>query len=148
MFPEVKQLAIRELQKHDLKPVERIKLYHENSVDRNFLVPQYLELCQRNEPLSMDEGLDLGLETTLMIARTREEIRSPRSPDGVMSPLTPTIHGPALIELIGKSFVASKNNTNGAVDPPQIVISGASSPTVESNGDATHGVNGSVIVPT
>lgn len=109
-FPEVKDLAVRELQKKPLSPVERIELYHRNFVDRNLLINDYIELCQRESPLTLKEGLDLGLETTLTIARTREEIRSPRSPQGVMTPLTPTVQGPELIAFIGKSFAALEDD--------------------------------------
>jgi hypothetical protein len=118
LFPEVKQLAIRELQKQPLSPVQRIELYHKNDVDRNHLIGDYIELCQRPQPLNLKEGLDLGLETTLMIAQAREEIRTPRSPDGVMTPLSPTVQGPELIGLIGKMFVGSEggNNDSGNVN--------------------------------
>lgn len=49
-----------------------------------------------------------------MIAQAREEIRTPRSPEGVMTPLTPTLQGPELIGLIGKMFVASGDSINGS----------------------------------
>lgn len=133
IFPEVKQLAIRELEKKDLPPVERIELYHRNFVDRSFLVRDYLSLCQRADPLTLKEGRELGLETTLTIARTREEIRSPRSPTGVMMPLTPTFHGPELIRLIEKSFVAAESNGTPA-DPSVIIKEPIKKPVIAVNG--------------
>lgn len=104
MFPEVKALAVRELQKNSMLPVKRIKLYHDNEVDRNLLIPEYSALCEREESLTLEEGLDLGMETTLMIARGREEVRSTRLPSGVRSPLTPTFHGADLHEVIKELF--------------------------------------------
>lgn len=103
-FPEVKNLAIRELEKKDLPDVKRIKLYHDNHVDRTFLIPRYAALCERSAPLTLAEGRDLGIETTLMIARGREEARASRTASGARSPLTPTIHGADLHEFIRELF--------------------------------------------
>ncbi|KAF8190893.1 hypothetical protein BJ912DRAFT_316196 [Pholiota molesta] len=75
-FPEVKSLAVRELERKELPDVKRIKLYHDTAVDRALLVPRYAALCARDAPLSLAEGRDLGMETTLMIARGREEARA------------------------------------------------------------------------
>ena len=85
-FPEVKNLAVRELETKSMPDVKRIKLYHDTHVDRNFLIPRYAALCEREEPLSLAEGFDLGMETTLMIARGREEARASRSASGARPP--------------------------------------------------------------
>ncbi|CAA7260385.1 unnamed protein product [Cyclocybe aegerita] len=102
-FPEVKKLAVRELEKKELGDVKRIALYHANAVDRNLLVPRYAALCARPEPLTLEEGMALGMETTLMIAAGREEARS-RLPSGVRSPLEPTIKGADLHAAIRELF--------------------------------------------
>jgi len=104
LFPEVKKLAIRELELQWMLDVKRIKLYQDNEVDRRLLVPRYAALCEREETLSLEEGFDLGMETTLMIARGREQARSQRLPTGGRSPLTPTVHGSDLIEIIRELF--------------------------------------------
>ncbi|KAF8953196.1 hypothetical protein BDZ97DRAFT_1929891 [Flammula alnicola] len=111
-FDEVKSLAIRELEKKEMPDVQRIKLYHENNVDRNFLIPRYAALCEREEPLSLSEGMDLGMETTLMIARGREEARSSRLASGARSPQTPTIHGADLHEVIRELFQIASPGTD------------------------------------
>ena len=54
--------------------VKRIKLYHETDVDRNLLVPRYAALIERDEPLTLEEGMDLGMETTLQIAKGRNPL--------------------------------------------------------------------------
>jgi len=84
--------------------VKRIKLYQDNEVDRRLLVPRYAALCEREETLTLEEGFDLGMETTLMIARGREQARSQRLPTGGRSPLTPTAHGSDLIEIVRELF--------------------------------------------
>ena len=86
LFPEVKELAIRELQKQDMTHVKRITLYHDFGVDRTLLIPDYAALCEREQPLTLDEGLNLGMETTLMVAWGREAALSNRLADGNLNP--------------------------------------------------------------
>lgn len=103
-FPGVKDLAIRELEKMAMSPVKRIKLYTENHVDRNYLIPCYAELCEREEPLTTDEGVDLGIADVIRIAAAREQARSSYLPSGARSPLSPTIHGTHLHQVIRDVF--------------------------------------------
>ncbi|EPQ55220.1 hypothetical protein GLOTRDRAFT_76535 [Gloeophyllum trabeum ATCC 11539] len=74
-FAEVKKLAVRELEKQYIAPVPKIALYNRYDVDRNLLLPSYSVLTTRDEPISMAEGMDLGLETSLLLARARELAR-------------------------------------------------------------------------
>ena len=71
-FPEVKALCVRELEQLYMTDIDRVVLYHEQDVDRSLLLPQYAALCQREEPISLQEGLRLGLETSLVLAHYRE----------------------------------------------------------------------------
>uniref|UniRef100_A0A8H7Y8P3 BTB domain-containing protein n=1 Tax=Psilocybe cubensis TaxID=181762 RepID=A0A8H7Y8P3_PSICU len=126
-FPEVKSLSVRELEKKSLTDVKRIKLYHLNNVDRNILIPRYAALCEREEPLTLEEGLDLGMETTLMIAKGREEVRAARLPSGARSPLTPTVHGEDLRAVIRELFKIAPKAESGAEEPEAAtpIITGA-----------------------
>ncbi|KAH9998757.1 hypothetical protein BJV77DRAFT_980200 [Russula vinacea] len=65
-FKEVEQLCIRELQKLSIPPVEKIRIYQEFRLDR---------LTARPEPLSLEEGHKLGIETSLQIVQARELYR-------------------------------------------------------------------------
>ncbi|KAG5652750.1 hypothetical protein H0H81_003837 [Sphagnurus paluster] len=85
-FQEVKNLVVRELEKLELGDVDRIATYHRYDVDRRLLIPRYAALCEREEPLTLHEGMELGLETTLMIARAREYARGPSKDNGPRSP--------------------------------------------------------------
>lgn len=87
-----------------MSDVKRIKLYKENHVDRNYLIPCYARLCERGEPLTAEEGLDLGMIDVIQIAAAREQARSSFLPSGARSPLTPTIHGADLDEVIRQVF--------------------------------------------
>ncbi|KAF8910792.1 hypothetical protein CPB85DRAFT_1194044, partial [Mucidula mucida] len=90
-FPEVKKLAIRELEKLEMADIQRIHVYQTYDVNRRLLVTRYAALCERLEPLTLEEGIKLGMATSLMIARARECVRSPsvggcRSPSSVSIP--------------------------------------------------------------
>jgi len=115
-FPGVKALAIRELQKKFMSDVKRIKLYKENHVDRNYLIPCYARLCEREAPLTAEEGLDLGMIDVIQIAAAREQARSAFLPSGARSPLTPTIHGTDLEEVIRQVFHIAPLETGFTAD--------------------------------
>lgn len=74
-FSEVKALVIRELEKQSMLSITRIVIYHRYGVDRNLLLPAYMDLCQREHALDLAEAKDLGLETSLMLMTAREIVR-------------------------------------------------------------------------
>lgn len=85
-FTEVKNHAIRELQKRHMPTAERIALYSKYSVGCEFLVPLYAELCSRSEMPNLEEATLIGLPVTIIIFRVREELRVRTPP---LSPLPP-----------------------------------------------------------
>ncbi|KAJ3906620.1 hypothetical protein F5879DRAFT_945365 [Lentinula edodes] len=76
-FPEVKRLAVRNLEKLNLDLVEQISLYQEYKVDEDLLIPLYAQLCARDRTLSLLETHKLGYETAVMVFQAREHLRSP-----------------------------------------------------------------------
>ncbi|KDQ50879.1 hypothetical protein JAAARDRAFT_141165 [Jaapia argillacea MUCL 33604] len=81
-FTEVKNLVVRELEKQYIAPIPKIALYQKYDVDRGLLLQSYAYLTMRDEPLSMAEGVELGLETCLLLAQARERARGSMSPTG------------------------------------------------------------------
>lgn len=79
-FAEVKALAIRHLERMEVPDIQRIILYTKYGVERSLLEPVLLALVKREEPLSIDEGVELGLNLPLKMAfgimRAREMARS------------------------------------------------------------------------
>lgn len=90
-FTEVKNHAIRELQKLYIPTAERIALYLKYSVGREFLVPLYAELCSRSEFLTLEEATLIELPVAIVIFKVREElrIRTPLSPPPPQPPASP-----------------------------------------------------------
>jgi len=142
-FPEVKDLAIRELEKKiDIPDSKRIKLYHAHHVDRNILIPYYARLCEREAHLTREEGEDIGMETVIMVAAGRGEARAGRLPSGGRSPITPTVQGEELHQVIREIFGISpevKDKDTTAEDQtkkPNGTTSSTDSPLNDSTEDA------------
>ncbi len=66
-FTEVENLCVRELEDLTLLPAERIRIYQQFKLDRMLLLEPFAQLTIRAEPLSIEEGQSLGLETCLLI---------------------------------------------------------------------------------
>lgn len=78
-FIEVKELAIRGLESLQIPALQKITLYQSYEVDRNRLQAAYTALTVRDEPITIEEGRELTLETALQLARAREFARAPVS---------------------------------------------------------------------
>ena len=59
----IKALAVRELEKIELSDISRIVLYQKYLIGHEVLIPRYVNLCMRDEPLTVREASELGLET-------------------------------------------------------------------------------------
>ncbi|KAG6877956.1 hypothetical protein C0993_001574 [Termitomyces sp. T159_Od127] len=140
-FMEIKNLVVRELEKLEMPDVDRIATYQNHDVDRNYLIPRYAALCEREQPLTLEEGTQLGMATTLMIARAREYARSNPAADGSRSPTTAGIredemHG--LVRLLFDIQPSAKCD-----DKAKPTASGTGSVTSAGTPTATEGANGS-----
>ena len=71
-FTEVENLCVRELENLSIPPAERIRIYRQFKLDKMLLLEPFAQLTIRTEPLSIEDGRSLGLETTLRIAQARE----------------------------------------------------------------------------
>ncbi|KAF8648497.1 hypothetical protein AX16_006206 [Volvariella volvacea WC 439] len=71
-FPEVRSLAIRQLESAYMPIIDRVRIYQENRVDEQILYWRYRELCSRPEGLTLLEATQLGLETSIRIFQVRE----------------------------------------------------------------------------
>ena len=74
-FKEVESLCIRELEKLPIPPVEKVCIYQKFKLERSLLLESFTRLTTRSEPVTLEEGQSLGLETSLHIAQARELYR-------------------------------------------------------------------------
>ncbi|KAG2755140.1 hypothetical protein P692DRAFT_20845095 [Suillus brevipes Sb2] len=85
-FPEMKKLAVDELQKLDIEPIEKITTYDRYSIDKSLLLPAYKLLCKRAGRMSIEEGEQLKLHTVLGIQEARERAIRSAAEGGCRSP--------------------------------------------------------------
>jgi len=161
-FPEVKNLVVRELEKLPVDNIDKIVLYQKYDVNKDLLVPCYSALCMREAPLSLHEGLKLGLETALMIARARECARCKPTDSGERSPTPADLDEQDMHNLVKDLFGIAKptdssqgkagaqsstaqtstsNSGGGSAKNGAGASSSSSSPT-ERNGTGGHDTNG------
>ncbi|KAJ7058092.1 hypothetical protein C8F01DRAFT_1149519 [Mycena amicta] len=71
---DVRDLAIRELGKLSLDPVEKIALQQTYTIDKKWAADAFVALCTRGPPLEVEEGKKLGIEMTVQVAGAREKL--------------------------------------------------------------------------
>ncbi|KAG1741465.1 uncharacterized protein EDB91DRAFT_1052552 [Suillus paluster] len=154
-FCNVKDLAIRELEKIDMEPIEKIVAYHEYKINKILLLPAYIEICKREKPLSLAEGMTLGMETVLRIADARERARQQAAESGIRSPTFEDFEDAQMEDMVREVFGVpprpmspsqhSRKSSGmfgsfggfGGMSPPN------GSTAQKANGDMTSGLNGS-----
>lgn len=72
-FKMLRQAAIDALIALQIGPVDRIVLARQYDI-RHWMVPALNELAKRPQPLGLEEGTKLGLETALKLASVRERV--------------------------------------------------------------------------
>jgi len=103
-FGEVKKLCCRELEKFEIAPMQKIELYQTYELDKKLLIPSYIAMCMRPQPLSIKEGRQLGLETALLIATAREHARGQSASDGTLSPSPVSVEDDDMVNMIKDVF--------------------------------------------
>ncbi|KAK0494868.1 hypothetical protein EDD18DRAFT_1172775 [Armillaria luteobubalina] len=99
LFPEVKTLAIKELERNATALVDPVVLYENYKDDSSVLALLYAKLCSRDKPLTMEESVCLGIETTVRVFQARERLRS-SSLEGMKSPLPDDVDLADVIQVI------------------------------------------------
>jgi len=130
-FDEVKTFALRELEAQEIPALQKIILYHTHEIDRNLLQGAYTAITVRDEPISIEEGRVLGLETALRFAHAREIARAPPS-NGKKSgtPRSPiNLAGSELDALINRLFNLSLSDTASERPPTPQTPTGRGTPT-------------------
>ncbi|KAF7297137.1 hypothetical protein MIND_00946600 [Mycena indigotica] len=82
-FDQVTDLAIRELEKLEMKSVDRIALYqkHGLKLDAPVLVGHYVSLCARGYPLDLAESQKLPLDTVVLVNQVMHALPKTRLGD-------------------------------------------------------------------
>ncbi|TFY60263.1 hypothetical protein EVJ58_g5264 [Rhodofomes roseus] len=73
-FSDIRALAIHELQKLAINPIDKITLSRRFDISGRWTLAAYAALCQRPDALTLEEAACLGLETMVRVAQLREQI--------------------------------------------------------------------------
>jgi hypothetical protein len=152
-FIEVKELAIRGLQALPIPALQKIVLYQTYGVDRNLLQAAFTTLIIRDEPIAIEEGRELGLETAMQVTLARETARAPRRVGNPRSPVN--LAGVELDALINSIFLSTPGAADGhTTNTSQTPASGETgtqtntSPSLNTAQGTGGSANGSVNGPT
>lgn len=74
-FTDIRALAVAQLQMHPIGALDRIALSQQYDIHGRWVLEAYTQICQRVQPLSVEEAQRVGLETTAKIAQIRERLR-------------------------------------------------------------------------
>jgi len=112
-FPEVRQLAIRQLEDLQLQPVEKIATYKKYNVDNELLLPSYMALCRSPTLPSPSDGQVLTMETVLKLADARERSLLSAAASGCASPTSASASDEVLGSIVADLFGLTPRS-NGA----------------------------------
>ncbi|KAG6857750.1 hypothetical protein H0H87_004166 [Tephrocybe sp. NHM501043] len=73
-FKDIRELAIKELAKFEIDPIEKIELQQKYEVKRQWAWSAFNALCSRTNGLDVAEGRRLGVETVIDISAVREKL--------------------------------------------------------------------------
>ncbi|KAG2033095.1 hypothetical protein BDR03DRAFT_968446 [Suillus americanus] len=118
-FPEMKKLAIDELQNFDIEPIEKITTYDRYQIDRSLLLPAYKLLCKRAGRMSIEEGEQLKLHTVLGIQEARERAIRSAAESGCRSPTSADVGDEELDKILIDVFSLKGHTANRQGAQPQ-----------------------------
>ncbi|KAI6029238.1 hypothetical protein BKA83DRAFT_683370 [Pisolithus microcarpus] len=125
-FDSMRELAIRQLERYPMSPVDRIALYKEHHIDKKLLIPSYIDLCKSPTLPSPADAQRLQLETILRIADARERALLRAAENGCVSPTSSVLENDELAMIISEVFEMgiiseqqpSSNGTCPTIHPP------------------------------
>ncbi|KAG1741726.1 hypothetical protein EDB19DRAFT_1850935 [Suillus lakei] len=118
-FPEMKKLAVDQLQNLDIEPIEKITTYDKYHIDKSLLLPAYKLLCKRAGRMSIEEGEQLKLHTVLGIQEARERAIRSAAEGGCLSPTSADAGDEELERILIDVFSLSGHAANRQSAQPQ-----------------------------
>jgi hypothetical protein len=116
-FTSIKALAIKNLSSI-ASPIDKIVLGRMHDV-KEWLGDAYEAVCLRDDPLTLDDGVRLGMEDVIKISATRQRIdRQPPSPSGLLSNSIRETFGLELIHVPEVPAPAGQGDRESIVEQP------------------------------
>lgn len=103
-FESMRELAVRQLERIALGPIDKIALYKEHKIDGRLLIPSYIELCKSPTLPSFNDGERLTMETVLRLAAARERALLRALERGVVTPTSADVEDSELESIVSDVF--------------------------------------------
>jgi len=108
----MRKLAVRQLEKMKLAPIDKIKIYSDFNIDPQLLLPSYASLTMSPTLPSLDDAKKLNIETILKLTMVRERALQKAAENGCRSPTSASAGGEEVRRIICDIFELA--NANGA----------------------------------
>ncbi|OJA15025.1 hypothetical protein AZE42_05251 [Rhizopogon vesiculosus] len=126
-FQKMRKLAVRQLEKMKLAPIDKIRIYSDFKIDSQLLLPSYASLAMSPTLPSLTDAKKLDIETILKLTMVRERALQKAAEDGCRSPTSASAGGAEVNKIICDIFDLAD-------------VNGAS--TTEPSKSTEHGING------
>jgi hypothetical protein len=117
-FCKVRKLVVRQLEKLELQPIDKIKIYSDFKIDAQLLIPSYSTLAKSPTLPPLSEAAKLNIETILKLTMVRERALQKAAEDGCRSPTSASAGDEDVKRFICEIFDLS-NVTSASTTAPQ-----------------------------
>jgi len=125
-FNKMRKLAVRQLEKMKLGPIDKIKIYSDFGIDPQLLLPSYASLAMSPTLPSLNDAKKLDIETILKLTTVRERALQKAAENGCRSPTSASAGDAEVNRIITEIFeLAGAHSTTGA-DPTIFLTVGGS----------------------
>jgi hypothetical protein len=138
----MRKLAVRQLEKMKLAPIDKIKIYSDFNVDPQLLLPSYASLTMSPTLPSLDDAKKLDIETILKLTMVRERALQKAAEDGCRSPTSASAGGEEVRRIICDIFELADANGAFASGSAEGTIDDKSVPTLQNPDPAKRKKNG------
>ncbi|KAG1723130.1 uncharacterized protein EDB91DRAFT_1173549 [Suillus paluster] len=116
-FHKIRKLVVRQLEKIELKPIDKIKIYSNFKIDAQLLLPSYTTLAMSPSLPPLSEAKKLDLETILKLTMVRERAVQKAAEDGCRSPTSASAGNEEVNRIICEIFELASMNGATATEP-------------------------------
>lgn len=125
-FGKVRKLVVRQLEKLDLQPIDKIKIYSDFKIDAQLLIPSYSTLAKSPTLPPLSEAAKLDIETILKLTMVRERALQKAAEDGCRSPTSASAGDDDVKRFICQIFDLTDMTSASTTEPPETAANGGS----------------------
>jgi len=121
-FHKMRKLAVRQLEKMELEPIDKIKIYSDFKIESQLLLPSYASLAKSPTLPSFNDARKLDIETILKLTMVRERALQKAAANGCRSPTSASAGDAEVNRIICDIF--ELRDVNGASATESLTVEG------------------------